>query len=165
MYDRCIVFYSSIPKHCYQKIALACLIVAIKRHEDSQPNYEEMRSYTANAYTIKNIKECEQVVLNNIHPALHDITAAHFFKVFVECAKNDSSFLIHELSTLYLDQSLLSTLYYRYLPSEIAMAALVSARRKLQMQPLPATLMHLIQLYNGDVDKINECCDHFGRLA
>ncbi len=169
LFQRYLFLVPTLPKRNYQLVCLCCLIIAIKFEEIDCPSIEKLNQYTGNIYTDTQITMCELEVLNTLGWQVQEITPTHFLNYLMEHASTRHALHAQEIQLKFneliygstsLEESELHgtilklahvcidhcfaqiSIEEKYLPSEIAMASIACARKRMKIADyLPSSLL------------------------
>ena len=123
-----------------QLVGVACLLIASKYEEIYPPELRDLVYVCDRAYSGNEILEMEEVVLKALDYNV-TIASAHCFLVrYLKAAHADKR--IVQSSCLLLDGTLTSYTLLHYLPSQLASAAILLARRAVGRNAWSPTLLH-----------------------
>uniref|UniRef100_A0A7S0S2Q9 Cyclin N-terminal domain-containing protein n=1 Tax=Chlamydomonas leiostraca TaxID=1034604 RepID=A0A7S0S2Q9_9CHLO len=131
----------AVPRTDLQLVGAACLWVACKYEELSPPTASDFVYITDDTYTKEQVVVMEAVILGTLGFEVTVPTVKAFLRCLLKgCGANKN---LHYLSNYLAELSLLDHTMMRYLPSEIAAAAVYLANLMLgKHQPWDNTLQH-----------------------
>lgn len=132
-----------------QLLGVAALFVAAKYEEVWTPRISDFVSVCDSLYSRKEIVQMERDILNKLHYKISVPTAYTFLVRFLQAGHSDTT--IAQLSCYILEGSLLSYPLLRYLPSQLAAAAVLIARNSTHRNPWSPTLLSYSQYYEEDI--------------
>lgn len=142
-----------------QLLGVSCMLVASKYEEICAPPVEEFCYITDNTYKKEEVLDMEINVLNRLQYNLTTPTTKTFLRRFIRAAQASckvSSLHLEFMGNYLAELTLLEYDFLKYLPSQIAAAAVFVARMTLdpKVHPWNSTLQH----YTGyKVSDMREC--------
>lgn len=124
-----------------QLVGVTALSIASKFEEIFPPELRDLVYICDNAYTREQILEMETKMLRKLDYRINVPTAQAFLVRFLKAAHADKK--IVQLSCCVLDSTLLSYPLLRYLPSQLAAASVLIARRTCGRNSWSPTLLHI----------------------
>ena len=132
-----------------QLVGVTAFLIATKYEEVYPPEIPDLVYICAGSYTKDEILEMEEKILKRLDYRI-TIPSAHAFLVrYLKAAKADAR--IVQLSCFILDGTLLNYGLLRYLPSQLAAAAVMIARRAVGRRNWSPTLDKYARYSEGDV--------------
>jgi len=131
------------PTHTWQLIATACTLISAKMWENNvQLKLDHLCQVSGNAFTIRNLQECELNILSCLDWGINLASPFAFFEILVALRqlKHDSNF-DSRMSMCVIDVSLYSSKAIKYSKAVIAAAAVLCGWTEDAM--LQAQLNHL----------------------
>eukprot|EP01094_Clydonella_sp_ATCC50884_P012835 TRINITY_DN23123_c0_g1_i1.p1 TRINITY_DN23123_c0_g1~~TRINITY_DN23123_c0_g1_i1.p1 ORF type:complete len:434 (-),score=177.45 TRINITY_DN23123_c0_g1_i1:44-1282(-) len=140
----------AVSRSRLQLLGATAMLVACKFEEIYLPQIDDFVYLCAEAYTRKDFLRMEGIILFTLDFNLAVPTQLHFLRRFSKAAFSDRR--VHTLSKYITELSLSSYELLRFLPSEIAAAAVLIARNMAGIAPLwNSTLRHYTQYTEEDV--------------
>ena len=132
-----------------QLVGVTALFVAAKYEEVWAPRVSDFVSVCDNLYSRQEIVQMEQDLLNKLQYRISMPTAYTFLVRYLQVGHSDST--IAQISCYILEGCLLSYPLLRYLPSQLAAAAVLIARNSTHRNPWSPTLLRYSQYYEEDI--------------
>jgi len=132
-----------------QLVAVAALLIASKYEEIYHPDLRDLVYICDHAYTKKEIVQMEGTILKTLEYKI-TIPSAHVFLVrYLKAAHADRK--IVQLSCYILDGTLQSYNLLHYLPSQLAAAAVLIARKRVGRNSWSPTLLKYSSYYEEEI--------------
>jgi hypothetical protein len=135
-----------------QLVGVAALLAAAKYEEIYPPQLKELVYITDKAYNKQEILEMESDILNTLEFKFTVPTVHSFLCRYLKAAHADRSMV--QLSCYLTERSLQEYTMLRFLPSQIAAAAVLVARTSLKRHPWSPTL---VKYTNYDEEDLTAC--------
>ena len=132
-----------------QLVGVTALSIASKFEEIFPPELRDLVYICDNAYTREQILEMETKMLKKLDYRINVPTAQAFLVRFLKAAHADKK--IVQLACCVLDSTLLNYSLLRYLPSQLAAASVLIARRTAGRNGWSPTLLHIAGRKHEDV--------------
>ena len=123
-----------------QLVGVACLLIASKYEEIYPPDLRDLVYICARAYTDKEILEMEDTVVRSLDYRVTIASAMCFLLRYLLAANSDKD--MSRCAHYLLECTLTSYDLLRYLPSQLASAAILLARRAVGRNAWSPTLLH-----------------------
>jgi len=138
-----------VSRQKLQLVGVTCLLIASKYEEIYPPEFQDLVYICDSAYSKNEIISMEETVLKTLKYQI-TIPSAHAFLVrYLKAAHADKKMV--QLSCYFLDGTLQSYNLLRYLPSELAAASVLLARRIVGRNSWSPTLLKYAQYREEDV--------------
>eukprot|EP01083_Nonionella_stella_P022860 63175_1 len=162
-----------------QMVAASCLLIAIKynEREEKVPSLYKLSSVCNKQYTPSEFKPMELKILNLLSFELKVVLPIHFLEYYIDVASGgcvfdddalgthrdlhlnkQSNVYLNKFAIFFCDMLCQDYSFYQYLPSIVACAVLIAARRALKIEPY--FNCKLMRLWSGDAIQIEECFRH-----
>jgi len=138
-----------VSRQKLQLVGVTCLLIASKYEEIYPPELRDLVYICDSAYTKDEILDMEETVLKGLEYKI-TIPSAHAFLVrYLKAAHADKKMV--QISCYFLDGTLQSYNLLRYLPSELAAASVLLARRVVGRNSWSPTLLKYAQYREEDI--------------
>ena len=138
-----------VPRTKLQLAGITALFIAAKYEEVWAPRIYDFVSVCDNLYSRQEIVQMEKHMLNALKYKISMPTAYTFLVRYLKAAHADVT--IAQISCYILEVTLLSYPLLRYLPSQLAAAAILVARNSTGRNPWSPTLLRYAQYYEEDI--------------
>eukprot|EP01104_Vermistella_antarctica_P021486 TRINITY_DN9732_c0_g1_i1.p1 TRINITY_DN9732_c0_g1~~TRINITY_DN9732_c0_g1_i1.p1 ORF type:complete len:434 (+),score=144.97 TRINITY_DN9732_c0_g1_i1:104-1405(+) len=122
-----------VARHRLQLVGTSAMLIALKYEELYQPEIRDLVYMTDGACEKESIVKMEHIILNTLAFNLGVPTPMHFLRRFSRAAISDS--FMHTLSKYLMELTIPEYVMLKYLPSEIAAAAVFIARKMNSKEP------------------------------
>jgi len=140
---------SQVTRQKLQLVGVAALLIASKYEEIYPPDIGDLVYICDKAYTKKDIVQMEETILKTLEYRI-TIPSAHAFLVrYLKAAHADRK--IVQLSCYILDGTLQSYNLLHYLPSQLAAAAVLIARKRVGRNSWSPTLLKYSSYYEEEI--------------
>ncbi|KAL6069598.1 Cyclin-A2 [Balamuthia mandrillaris] len=143
-----------IDKRKFQLVGVTAMFIAAKYEEIYAPAVEEFVYISANTYSREEILMMEAHILNTLEFQLTAATTKVFLRRFLKAAGADLT--VAFLASYLAELTLLEYSFVKYLPSQIAAAAVFLALRTLNREPWTPTLTFYTQYSINDAE-LQQC--------
>ena len=140
---------SQVTRPKLQLVGVAALLIASKYEEIHPPDIGDMVYFCASAYDKKQIVQMEESILKTLEYRITIPSAHAFLMRYLKAAHADRK--IVQLSCYILDGTLQSYNLLQYLPSQIAAAAILIARKCAGRNTWSPTLLEYSSYYEEDI--------------
>jgi len=134
-----------------QLVGITAMFVASKYEEIHPPEIHDFVFICDNTYTKENLHKMEELLLITLSWNLGYPSPLHFLRRFSKASESDYS--VHTLGKFIIEISLLDCSMLKYLPSEIAAAAVYISRKI--VGALPAWTPTLVHYTTYSVDRVH----------
>lgn len=124
--DRFLVMNTTVKRSKLQLVGTTALFIAAKFEEIATPDVNDFIYVSASAYSREEIIEMEKSILVALDFNITFPTALTFLRRFSKAASSEAS--VHALSKYIIELSVMDYALVRFLPSEIAAAAVYLSR-------------------------------------
>mmetsp|Transcript_37090 Transcript_37090/g.42317 ORF Transcript_37090/g.42317 Transcript_37090/m.42317 type:complete len:349 (-) Transcript_37090:212-1258(-) len=142
----------NIFKKSLQLVGVTCLLIASKYEEIYPPELRDLVYICDKTYKRKEIVHMEYNILKSLEYRITIPTAHAFLVRYLKAAHADRS--IVQISCYILDGTLQSYSLLQYLPSQLASAAIMIARRTIRRNPWSPTLLKYSSYTEEDITPI-----------
>ncbi|CAJ1937990.1 unnamed protein product [Cylindrotheca closterium] len=184
--DRCLATSPAVDKSSFQLLAMTCLYVSIKLNHHthllipgSNSTLQSLLELSRGFFSTQDLEQKELELLRrlewNVHPPTPQYFLESFHELFLEALEqrhlNEPQPMdedpsekreVLELSHFLVELATMDYFFVLYLPSQMALAALVTSIRRLTPDPRldPATLLPGYE----DSPELRACCNRMDRL-
>eukprot|EP01127_Copromyxa_protea_P000723 TRINITY_DN1062_c0_g1_i3.p1 TRINITY_DN1062_c0_g1~~TRINITY_DN1062_c0_g1_i3.p1 ORF type:complete len:280 (+),score=83.83 TRINITY_DN1062_c0_g1_i3:430-1269(+) len=130
-----------VPRDRLQLVGVTCMLIASKYQEIYAPEVNDFVFISDSAYEKSQILDCEEQILSALEFRLTTPSLLDFLRRFSKAAQSDP--IVHTLGKYIIEVTMMDLKLYRYLPSELAAAAVYIARAMTHQNPIwTPTLTH-----------------------
>ena len=144
----------------YQLVGIASFLIASKYEDTYSPSIEELIYISKNIYTHNDIVFMEKEVLNTLNFDIFSVSPYHFFSYFYMISNINNNKLFH-LGHLILEISLLNIGIMSYSQSLLAIAALLIAKKCLQVKGGTNNIKLFYNYNEKEIKEIQKKIVHF----